>query len=157
MALNFLLLGMIILPWISNQILASVAGLAYDHGNLILYKKLVSIMYGLWALVAMAIFVLYVFFGKQLLTIISYNIACVNDTVGRTSSRVGVSSESEDNERHLNTLKATYHRMRAIIFLCGSLSPLMGLMMFVLAFFRAQILSNTAASQAFSLFWVHGA
>ncbi|KAF9355209.1 hypothetical protein BGX26_006859 [Mortierella sp. AD094] len=157
MVLNFMLLGLIILPLISSQILASFAGTAYDRGEVNLYSSLVSAMYAVWAFVALVIFVLYIFFGKQLLTIISSNMASINDSVGRISSRIGANSEYEDNERQLNTLKATYQRMRAILVLCGSLSLLMGLMMLFFAIFRKQILSNAAASQAFSLFWIHGA
>ncbi|KAF9113444.1 hypothetical protein BGX27_001557 [Mortierella sp. AM989] len=157
MVLNFTLLGLIILPLISNQILASFAGPAFDRGDMKLYGSLISAMYGVWACVAFVIFLLYIFFGKQLLAIISSNMASINDSVGRMSSRIGANSEYEDNERQLNTLKATYQRMRAILILCGSLSPLMGLMMLFFAIFRKQILNNVAASEAFSLFWIHGA
>lgn len=86
--------------------------------------------------------------------------AQINDSVGRMSSRVGTNSEyadRDDNERQLNTLKSTYQRMRAILILCGSLSPLMGLMMLFFAIFRERILNSTVASEAFSLIWIHGA
>lgn len=97
---------------------------------------------------------------RQLLTIISSNMASINDSVGKVSSRVGSNSEyidRDDNERQLNTLKSTYQRMRAILILCGSLSPIMGLMMLFFAIFRRQILNNHAASEAFALIWIHGA
>ncbi|KAF8952176.1 hypothetical protein BGZ52_007628 [Haplosporangium bisporale] len=119
MVLNLTLLGLILLPLITNQILAS-----------------------------------------QLLTIISSNMAQINDSAGRVSSRFGTNSEyadRDDNERQLNTLKSTYQRMRAILILCGSLSPLMGLMMLFFAIFRERILNSTVASEAFSLIWIHGA
>ncbi|KAF9170379.1 hypothetical protein BGX20_009031, partial [Mortierella sp. AD010] len=93
----------------------------------------------------------------QLLTIISSNMASINDSVGRISSRIGANSDYEENELQLNTLKATYQRMRAVIVLCGSLSLFMSLMMLFFAIFRKEILSNVSASQAFSLFWIHGA
>ncbi|KAF9997140.1 hypothetical protein BGZ79_009139 [Entomortierella chlamydospora] len=157
MALNFTLLGLIILPLVSSQILASFAGAAYDRGEMSLYSSLISSMYAIWASVAFVIFVLYIFFGKQLLTIISSNMASINDSVGRISSRIGANSDYEENELQLNTLKATYQRMRAVIVLCGSLSLFMGLMMLFFAIFRKEILSNVSASQAFSLFWIHGA
>ncbi|KAK5827424.1 hypothetical protein F5H01DRAFT_331449 [Linnemannia elongata] len=150
-------MGLILLPLISNQILASFAGRAFDRGDFDLYNSLIAAMYGVWTFIVGVIFVLYIFFGKQLLTIISSNMATINDSVGRVSSRIGSSSEYEDNERQLNTLKSTYQRMRAILILCGSLSPLMGLMMLFFAIFRRQILNSTVASEAFSLIWIHGA
>ncbi|KAG0070921.1 hypothetical protein BGZ89_012072 [Linnemannia elongata] len=157
MVLNLTLMGLILLPLISNQILASFAGRAFDRGDFDLYNSLIAAMYGVWTFIVGVIFVLYIFFGKQLLTIISSNMATINDSVGRVSSRIGSSSEYEDNERQLNTLKSTYQRMRAILILCGSLSPLMGLMMLFFAIFRRQILNSTVASEAFSLIWIHGA
>ncbi|KAF9084329.1 hypothetical protein BGX23_010608 [Mortierella sp. AD031] len=157
MVLNFTLAGLILLPLISNQILASFAGQAFDRNDMDFYNSLISAMYGVWAFVVGVIFVLYIFFGKQLLTIISSNMATINDSVGKVSSRIGSSSEYEDNERQLNTLKSTYQRMRAILILCGSLSPLMGLMMLFFAIFRRKILGNTVASEAFALVWIHGA
>lgn len=203
MVLNLTLMGLILLPLISNQILATFAGRAFDRGDFDLYNSLIAAMYGVWTFIVGVIFVLYIFFGKyvhpslcrgaryhlkerpirsldavlrgffsvhlsystylcflsfrQLLTIISSNMATINDSVGRVSSRVGSSSEYEDNERQLNTLKSTYQRMRAILILCGSLSPLMGLMMLFFAIFRRQILNSTVASEAFSLIWIHGA
>ncbi|KAF9429795.1 hypothetical protein BGZ76_001101 [Entomortierella beljakovae] len=157
MVLNLTLLGLIVVPLITNQILATFAGEAFDRHDLHTYNSLISAMYAVWACVALIIFVLYIFFGKQLLTIISSNMASINDSVGRISSRIGANSEYEDSERQLNTLKATYQRMRAILILCGSLSPLMGLMMLFFAIFRERILNSVAASQAFSLFWIHGA
>ncbi|KAF9385866.1 hypothetical protein CPB97_004388 [Podila verticillata] len=160
MVLNLTLLGLILLPLITNQILASFAGAAFDRGDMRNYNTLISCMYGVWSFVVAIIFLLYVFFGKQLLTIISSNMAQINDSVGRMSSRVGTNSEyadRDDNERQLNTLKSTYQRMRAILILCGSLSPLMGLMMLFFAIFRERILNSTVASEAFSLIWIHGA
>ncbi|KAG0081182.1 hypothetical protein BGZ90_009827 [Linnemannia elongata] len=141
MVLNLTLMGLILLPLISNQILASFAGRAFDRGDFDLYNSLIAAMYGVWTFIVGVIFVLYIFFGN----------------VGRVSSRIGSSSEYEDNERQLNTLKSTYQRMRAILILCGSLSPLMGLMMLFFAIFRRQILNSTVASEAFSLIWIHGA
>ncbi|KAF9425382.1 hypothetical protein BGZ94_007574 [Podila epigama] len=140
MVLNFTLLGLIVLPLVTNQILASFAGAEFDRGNMKQYNALISAM--------------------QLLTIISSNMAQINDSVGRVSSRIGSSSEyadRDDNERQLNTLKSTYQRMRAILILCGSLSPLMGLMMLFFAIFRERILNSIVASEAFSLIWIHGA
>ncbi|KAF8915972.1 hypothetical protein BGZ58_005374, partial [Dissophora ornata] len=162
MVLNFTLLGLTVLPLITNQILASFAGAAFDRDDMKVYNALISAMYGVWTFVVGVIFVLYIFFGKQLLTIISSNMATINDNVagagGRISSRVGTThSEYEDNERQLNTLKSTYQRMRAILILCGSLSPIMGLMMLFYAIFRKQILNSSVASEAFSLIWIHGA
>ncbi|KAG9071874.1 hypothetical protein KI688_006091 [Linnemannia hyalina] len=157
MVLNLTLMGLILLPLISNQILASFAGRAFDRGDFDLYNSLIAAMYGVWSFIVGVIFVLYIFFGKQLLTIISSNMETINDSVGRISSRIGNNSEYEDNERQLNTLKSTYQRMRAILILCGSLSPLMGLMMLFFAIFRRQILNSTVASEAFSLIWIHGA
>ncbi|KAF9583175.1 hypothetical protein BGW38_010095 [Lunasporangiospora selenospora] len=160
MVLNFTLLGLTVLPLVTNQILASFAGDAFDMGNMELYGSLISAMYGVWTTVVVIIFGLYIFFGKQLLTIISSNMASINDSVGRVSSRAGTNSEyadRDDNERQLNTLKSTYQRMRAILILCGSLSPLIGLMMLFFALFRKQILNSTVASEAFSLIWIHGA
>ncbi|KAG0215823.1 hypothetical protein BGX31_000776 [Mortierella sp. GBA43] len=158
MVLNFTLIGMIVLPLITNQILASFAGAAFDRGQMEAYSKLISAMYGVWTVVVIVIFVLYIFFGKQLLTIISSNMATVHENVGgRVSSRVASNSDYEDHERQLNTLKSTYQRMRAILILCGSLSPLMGLMMLFFAIFRKQILNSAVASEVFSLVWIHGA
>ncbi|KAG0258828.1 hypothetical protein BG011_003049 [Mortierella polycephala] len=157
MVLNFTLLGLTIIPLIANQILASFAGAAYDRGSLHTYGSLISAMYGIWAFVVGIIFVLYVFFGKQLLTIISSNMATINHNGGRVSSRVGSNSEYEDSERQLNTLKSTYQRMRAILILCGSLSPIIGLMMLSFALYREKILNSVVASEAFSLIWIHGA
>ncbi|KAG0321491.1 hypothetical protein BGZ97_011136 [Linnemannia gamsii] len=157
MVLNLTLMGLILLPLITNQILASFAGRAFDSGDFDLYNSLIAAIYGVWTFIVGVIFVLYIFFGKQLLTIIASNMATINDSVGRVSSRIGSSSEYEDNERRLNTLKSTYQRMRAILILCGSLSPLMGLMMLFFAIFRRQILNSTVASEAFSLIWIHGA
>ncbi|KAG0312579.1 hypothetical protein BGZ99_009380 [Dissophora globulifera] len=173
MVLNLTLLGLIVLPLITNQILATFAGAAFDRNDLVAYNRLISAMYGVWAIVVGVIFVLYIFFGKQLLTIISSNMETINDNVasasGRNSSRVMVGGgtgpgaagtihdEYEDHERQLNTLKSTYQRMRAILILCGSLSPIMGLMMLFFAIFRRQILNSTVASEAFSLIWIHGA
>lgn len=97
---------------------------------------------------------------RQLLTIISSNMASINDNVGRVSSRIGADSEytdRDDNERQLNTLKSTYQRMRAILILCGSLSAMMGFMMLFFAIFRREILHDTVASEAFALIWIHGA
>ncbi|KAG9068135.1 hypothetical protein KI688_011730 [Linnemannia hyalina] len=129
MVLNFTLLGLTIIPLITNQILASFAGAAFDRDELDLYNSFICAMYGVWAFVAAVIFVLYIFFGKQLLTIISSNMASINDNVGRVSSRIGADSEytdRDDSERQLNTLKSTYQRMKAILILCGSLSAIMG-------------------------------
>ncbi|KAF9215407.1 hypothetical protein BGZ59_001467 [Podila verticillata] len=140
MVLNLTLLGLILLPLITNQILASFAGAAFDSGDMRSYNTLISCI--------------------QLLTIISSNMAQINDSAGRVSSRFGTNSEyadRDDNERQLNTLKSTYQRMRAILILCGSLSPLMGLMMLFFAIFRERILNSTVASEAFSLIWIHGA
>lgn len=83
--------------------------------------------------------------------------ASINDSVGRISSRVASNSEFEDSERQLNTMKSTYQRMRAILILCGSLSPVMGLMMLFFALFRDEILNHHVASEVFSLIWIHGA
>ncbi|GJJ78110.1 hypothetical protein EMPS_10469 [Entomortierella parvispora] len=160
MVLNFTLLGLTLLPLVTNQILASLAGAAFDRGESKLYRGILSAMYGVWTFVVAIIFLLYIFFGKQLLTIISSNMASINDSVGKVSSRIGSNSEyidRDDNERQLNTLKSTYQRMRAILILCGSLSPIMGLMMLFFAIFRMQILNNSAASEAFALIWIHGA
>ncbi|KAG0048758.1 hypothetical protein BGZ83_006315 [Gryganskiella cystojenkinii] len=140
MVLNFTLLGLTVLPLITNQILASLAGEAFDRGDSKLYSALLSAM--------------------QLLTIISSNMASIKESVGKISSKVGSSSEyvdRDDDERQLNTLKSTYQRMRAILILCGSLSPIMGLMMLFFAIFRRQILNNQQASEAFALIWIHGA
>ncbi|KAF9987834.1 hypothetical protein BGZ75_010383 [Mortierella antarctica] len=157
MVLNFTLLGLTVVPLIANQILASFAGAAFDRDDLVAYANLIAAMHGVWAFVAGVIFVLYVFFGKQLLTIIASNMASINDSVGRVSSRVATSSEFEDSERQLNTMKSTYQRMRAILILCGSLSPVMGLMMLFFALFRDEILNHHVASEIFSLLWIHGA
>ncbi|KAG0052039.1 hypothetical protein BGZ89_003323 [Linnemannia elongata] len=124
------------------------------------YNSFICAMYGVWAFVAAVIFVLYIFFGKQLLTIISSNMASINDNVGRVSSRIGADSEytdRDDSERQLNTLKSTYQRMKAILILCGSLSAIMGLMMLFFAIFRRQILNNDTPSEIFSIIWIHGA
>ncbi|KAF9406817.1 hypothetical protein BGZ94_002947 [Podila epigama] len=160
MVLNFTLLGLTIIPLIANQILASFAGTAFDRNDMDMYGAMISAMYGVWALVVAIIFVLYIFFGKQLLTIISSNMASINDNVGRVSSRIGADSEytdRDDNERQLNTLKSTYQRMKAILILCGSLSAIMGFMMLFFAIFRREILHDTVASEAFALIWIHGA
>ncbi|KAG0279533.1 hypothetical protein BGZ95_000904 [Linnemannia exigua] len=160
MVLNFTLLGLTIIPLITNQILASFAGAAFDRDDLDEYNSFICAMYGVWAFVAAIIFVLYIFFGKQLLTIISSNMASINDNVGRVSSRIGADSEytdRDDSERQLNTLKSTYQRMRAILVLCGSLSAIMGLMMLFFAIFRRLILNNDTASEIFSIIWIHGA
>ncbi|KAF9113447.1 hypothetical protein BGX27_001561 [Mortierella sp. AM989] len=160
MALNFTLLGLTFLPLVSNQILASFGGAAFDRGDMDMYNSMISAMYGVWAFVVAIIFVLYIFFGKQLLTIISSNMASINDNVGRVSSRIGADSEytdRDDSERQLNTLKSTYQRMRAILILCGSLSAIMGLMMLLFAMFRRKILNDETASETFSLIWIHGA
>ncbi|KAG0025364.1 hypothetical protein BGZ82_010060 [Podila clonocystis] len=154
MVLNFTLLGLTFLPLIANQILASFAGSAFDRDDMDLYSAMISAMYGVWAFVVAIIFVL------QLLTIISSNMASINDNVGRVSSRIGADSEytdRDDNERQLNTLKSTYQRMRAILILCGSLSAIMGFMMLFFAIFRREILHDTVASEAFALIWIHGA
>ncbi|KAI1310187.1 hypothetical protein EDD11_003894 [Mortierella claussenii] len=160
MALNFTLLGLTFVPMLANQILASFGGSAFDRGDMEMYNNMISAMYGVWAFVVAIIFVLYIFFGKQLLTIISSNMASINDNVGRVSSRIGADSEytdRDDSERQLNTLKSTYQRMRAILILCGSLSAIMGLMMLLFAIFRRQILNDETASETFSLIWIHGA
>ncbi|KAG9327467.1 hypothetical protein KVV02_000416 [Mortierella alpina] len=160
MVLNFTLLGLTFLPLLANQILASFAGSVFDQGDMDMYNYLISAMYGVWSVVVAVIFVLYIFFGKQLLTIISSNMASINDNVGRVSSRIGADSEytdRDDSERQLNTLKSTYQRMKAILILCGSLSAIMGLMMLFFAIFRRQILNDYVASEAFSLIWIHGA
>ncbi|KAF9357368.1 hypothetical protein BGX34_009386 [Mortierella sp. NVP85] len=160
MVLNFTLLGLTFLPLVTNQILASFAGAAFDHGDMKMYNNMISAMHGVWALVVAIIFVLYIFFGKQLLTIISSNMASINDNVGWLSSRIGADSEctdKDDSERQLNTLKSTYQRMKAILILCGSLSAIMGLMMLFFAIFRRQILNDETASETFSLIWIHGA
>ncbi|KAF9432444.1 hypothetical protein BGZ76_010798 [Entomortierella beljakovae] len=160
MVLNFTLLGLTFVPLVSNQILASFGGAAFDRGDMDMYNTMISAMYGVWAFVVAIIFVLYLFFGKQLLTIISSNMASINDNVGRVSSRIGADSEytdRDDSERQLNTLKSTYQRMRAILILCGSLSAIMGLMMLFFAIFRRQILNDETASETFSLIWIHGA
>ncbi|KAF9179069.1 hypothetical protein BGZ51_007268 [Haplosporangium sp. Z 767] len=160
MVLNFTLLGLTFLPLVVNQILASFAGAAFDRGDLDMYSKFISAMYGVWAFVVAVIFVLYLFFGKQLLTIISSNMASINDNVGRVSSRIGADSEyteRDDSERQLNTLKSTYQRMRAILILCGSLSAIMGFMMLFFAIFRWEILHDYTASETFALIWIHGA
>ncbi|KAI7819447.1 hypothetical protein BC939DRAFT_264753 [Gamsiella multidivaricata] len=160
MVLNFTLLGMIVLPLIVNQILALFAGASFDRGDIKVYGSLIAAMYGVWTFIVGVIFVLYLFFGKQLLTIISSNMALINESSGRISTPVGNNNnntEYEDHERQLNTLKSTYQRMRAILILCGSLSFLMGLMMLFFATFRKQILNSHVASEAFALIWVHGA
>ncbi|KAF9573744.1 hypothetical protein EC968_008144 [Mortierella alpina] len=160
MVLNFTLLGLTFLPLLANQILASFAGSVFDKGDMDMYNYLISAMYGVWSAVVAVIFVLYIFFGKQLLTIISSNMASINDNVGRVSSRIGADSEytdRDDSERQLNTLKSTYQRMKAILILCGSLSAIMGLMMLFFAIFRRQILNDYVASETFSLIWIHGA
>ncbi|KAF9984333.1 hypothetical protein BGZ75_004096 [Mortierella antarctica] len=160
MVLNFTLLGLTFLPLLANQILASFAGSVFDQGDMDMYNYLISAMYGVWSVVVAVIFVLYIFFGKQLLTIISSNMASINDNVGRVSSRIGADSEytdRDDSERQLNTLKSTYQRMKAILILCGSLSAIMGLMMLFFAIFRRQILNDYVASETFSLIWIHGA
>lgn len=64
MVLNFTLLGLILLPLITNQILASFAGAAFDRGDMHNYNALISCMYGVWSFVVAIIFLLYVFFGK---------------------------------------------------------------------------------------------
>ncbi|KAG0045650.1 hypothetical protein BGZ83_009111 [Gryganskiella cystojenkinii] len=160
MVLNFTLLGLTVLPLIANQILASFAGAAFDRDDMDVYNNLIAAMYGVWAFVVAIIFVLYLFFGKQLLTIISSNMASINDNVGRVSSRIGADSEytdRDDNERQLNNLKSTYQRMRAILVLCGSLSAIMGFMMLFFAIYRRQILNDNTASETFALIWIHGA
>ncbi|KAI8353766.1 hypothetical protein B0O80DRAFT_529359 [Mortierella sp. GBAus27b] len=160
MVLNFTLLGLTFLPLVVNQILASFGGAAFDRGDMTMYNNMISAMYGVWTLVVAIIFGLYLFFGKQLLTIISSNMASINDNVGRVSSRMGAESEytdRDDNERQLNTLKSTYQRMRAILILCGSLSAIIGLMMLFFAIFRQRILNDETASETFSLIWIHGA
>ncbi|KAG0345634.1 hypothetical protein BG004_003445 [Podila humilis] len=160
MVLNFTLLGLTIVPLITNQILAAFAGAAFERGDMKRYNAFIASMYGVWSFVVAIIFMLYVFFGKQLLTIIASNMAQINDSQARNSSRNGTNSEYEDrddSERQLNNLKSTYQRMRAILILCGSLSPLMGLMMLFFAIFRERILRSTTASEAFSLVWIHGA
>ncbi|KAF9358482.1 hypothetical protein BGX26_001644 [Mortierella sp. AD094] len=160
MVLNFTLLGLTFLPLVINQILASFGGAAFDRGDMDMYNNMISAMYGVWAFVVAIIFVLYIFFGKQLLTIISSNMASINDNVGRVSSRIGADSEytdRDDSERQLNTLKSTYQRMKAILILCGSLSAIMGLMMLSFAIFRRQILNDETTSETFSLIWIHGA
>ncbi|KAF9986671.1 hypothetical protein BGZ65_006704, partial [Modicella reniformis] len=157
MVLNFTLLGLTLLPLVVNQILATFAGKAFDRGDMHMYNNMISAMYGVWALVVAVIFVLYIFFGKQLLTIISSNMASINDNGG---SRIGADSEytdRDDSERQLNTLKSSYQRMKAILILCGSLSAIMGLMMLFFAVFRQQILNDETASETFSLIWIHGA
>lgn len=64
MVLNFTLLGLTIIPLITNQILASFAGAEFDRNDLDLYNSFICAMYGVWAFVAAVIFVLYIFFGK---------------------------------------------------------------------------------------------
>lgn len=64
MVLNFTLLGLILLPLITNQILASFAGAAFDRGDMQNYNSLISCMYLVWSFVVAIIFLLYVFFGK---------------------------------------------------------------------------------------------
>lgn len=64
MVLNLTLVGMIVLPLVTNQILASFAGSAYDRGDMEVYNKLISAMYGVWTAVVIVIFALYIFFGK---------------------------------------------------------------------------------------------
>ncbi|KAF9993583.1 hypothetical protein BGZ79_001725 [Entomortierella chlamydospora] len=160
MVLNFTLLGLTFLPLVINQILASFGGVAFDRGDMDMYNIMISAMYGVWTFVVAIIFGLYIFFGKQLLTIISSNMASINDNVGRVSSRIGADSEyaeRDDSERQLNTLKSTYQRMKAILILCGSLSAIMGLMMLSFAIFRRQILNDETTSEVFSLIWIHGA
>ncbi|KAG0368103.1 hypothetical protein BGZ54_002674 [Gamsiella multidivaricata] len=160
MVLNFTLLGLIFLPLVANQVLASFGGAAFDRGDMDMYNNMISAMYAVWVFVVAIILALYIFFGKQLLTIISSNMASINDNVGQISSRMGADSEytdRDDSERQLNTLKSTYKRIRAILVLCGSLSAMMGLMMLLFAIFRRQILRDKTASETFSLVWIHGA
>jgi len=64
MVLNFTLVGLILLPLISNQILASFAGHAFDHHDFEAYNSLISAMYGVWTFIVIVIFALYIFFGK---------------------------------------------------------------------------------------------
>ncbi|KAF9279662.1 hypothetical protein BGZ88_012625, partial [Linnemannia elongata] len=63
MVLNLTLMGLILLPLISNQILASFAGRAFDRGDFDLYNSLIAAMYGVWTFIVGVIFVLYIFFG----------------------------------------------------------------------------------------------
>jgi len=96
--------------------------------------------------------------SRQLLTIISSNMASINGNVSRLSSRIGAETGYTDwDDSELNTLKSTYQRMKAILILCGSLSAIMGLMMLFFAIFRRQILNDETASETFSLIWIHGA
>lgn len=64
MVLNFTLLGLTVLPLVTNQILASLAGEAFDRGELTVYRGILSAMYGVWTFVVAIIFLLYIFFGK---------------------------------------------------------------------------------------------
>ena len=64
MVLNFTLLGLTVLPLITNQILASLAGAAFDRGEFRVYRGILSAMYGVWTFVVAIIFLLYIFFGK---------------------------------------------------------------------------------------------
>lgn len=64
MVLNFTLVGLTLFPLITNQILASLAGSAFDRGDSKLYSALLSAMYGVWTFVVAIIFLLYIFFGK---------------------------------------------------------------------------------------------
>jgi hypothetical protein len=64
MVLNLTLMGLILLPLITNQILASFAGRAFDSGDFDLYNSLIAAIYGVWTFIVGVIFVLYIFFGK---------------------------------------------------------------------------------------------
>jgi hypothetical protein len=64
MVLNFTLVGLTLFPLITNQILASLAGSAFDRGDSKRYSALLSAMYGVWSFVVAIIFILYIFFGK---------------------------------------------------------------------------------------------
>jgi len=64
MVLNLTLLGLTVLPLITNQILASLAGAAFDRGESGVYRGILSAMYGVWTFVVAIIFLLYIFFGK---------------------------------------------------------------------------------------------
>ncbi|OZJ06852.1 hypothetical protein BZG36_00049 [Bifiguratus adelaidae] len=153
MRLNIVLFSLTLIPLIINHTLSTLAGSAYEAGDLNGYSRMVAGVYIMWGAVAFIIMLLYVVFGRQLLTILSKNMVGLEQHVpfrGAMESKTGLTQASRMRE-----LRASYRKIKGVVITMIIMMPVITLVCVVLAILRARILSNVGVMIAFSCLWVN--
>ncbi|KAL1918720.1 uncharacterized protein VTP21DRAFT_2742 [Calcarisporiella thermophila] len=147
--LNILMLALILVPIVLNQSLASAAGFAFHRGDIGTYNILVTSLYVMWGVVAGSVMSLYIFFGRQLLSILSRNIEAIQ------SSNQYMAGKNNVYAQRLREVKASYRKIRGVVFLMFVMLPVLLFVILALAFFRVEILRQHNLSYFFAVMWIN--